>query len=325
MLNRKQFFLLLLALFIVTGCAGKAEDEFFASGEFDAGAPAEAPMAAESSAEGADLGAREFNASIANLQVQPDQDRLIIRDGRMNIVVEDTEATLNTLGRLAVAKGGWVVSSEVYESAGAKAGFLSMRIPAAEFDPTMAEVRALSMEVDSESTSSQDVTEEYVDLEARVNNLEATAERVRSFLDESRNVEEALAVNAELSRLEGEIESLKARMKFLSQSAAFSKLDIQITPDELSQPIEVGGWKPQGVALDAIEALITILQFIADQLIRVVIICLPLGLIFGLPLYFIGRAIYRRRQARNLARSEENLQADEDQPAAEPDEGTRED
>jgi acyl-CoA synthetase (NDP forming) len=60
-------------------------------------------------------------------------------------------------------------------------------------------------------------------------------------LDEARNVEEALAVNQELSRLESDIEVIKGRMQYLSQSAAFSTLAIDVTPDELNQPLDVGG------------------------------------------------------------------------------------
>jgi hypothetical protein len=96
--------------------------------------------------------------------------------------------------------------------------------------------------------------------------------------------------------LESEIESLKARMQFLSESAAFSRLTIFITPDVLSQPIEVGGWRPGGVALSALEALISVLQGIATALIWSVILCLPLAIIFGVPAFFIIRYIYRRRQ-----------------------------
>ncbi len=121
-------------------------------------------------------------------------------------------------------------------------------------------ISGLATEVTRLSTSGQDVTEEFVDLDARLGNLEATAARLRTFLDESRNVEEALAVNMELSRVEGEIESLKGRMQYLQQSAAFSSINVDVTPDVLAQPIQVTGWQPTGVAKQAIEALVAALQ-----------------------------------------------------------------
>jgi hypothetical protein len=151
------------------------------------------------------------------------------------------------------------------------------------------------------STSGQDVTDEFVDLSSRLSNLEATASRVRNFLDEARNVEEALDVNIELSRLEGEIEVIKGRMQYLSQSAAFSTLTVRLTPDILSQPIEIGGWRPQGVARDAISALVNTLQGLATFLIWMAIYLLPLILLFGLPLWFLIRFIRQWRQKRRIA------------------------
>jgi hypothetical protein len=162
----------------------------------------------------------------------------------------------------------------------------------------------LAIEVVGESVSSQDVTEEFVDLTARLANLEATANRVRNFLDEAKNVEEALAVNQELSRLESDIESLKGRIQYLSQSAAFSTLTVQLTPDELSKPIEVAGWHPEGAAKTAVEALVSTLQAAADVLIFAGIFCLPLFLLVGLPLILIGRYVYKRRKRGEEAKEE---------------------
>ena len=226
------------------------------------------------------------------------QDRLIIRSGHLSIIVEDTEETLRMIGRLAVARGGWIVSSNVFESGAAKRGDITIRIPAEVFDATLADIKDSATEVPSEFTESQDVTEEFIDLDARLTNLESTADRVRSFLDEARNVEEALAVNQELSRLESDIEVIKGRMQYLSQSAAFSTLSIDVTPDELNQPLEVGGWRPEGIARSAIEALLNALQGLGSIFIWAVIFCLPLGIIFGIPAFLIFRYGYRRWQRR---------------------------
>ncbi len=294
--GKKSLVLLVMIALFLAACAQPERG-------FDSFAAEEAPPfepAVEAEADFATGSVANISSDImqTSLQAGDLQERLIIRDGNMTIVVEDTDQALTEIVRLAAAKNGWVVDSSVYQSNGGKSGTITIRVPAGEFDATMAEIRELALEVESESTTSQDVTEEFVDLEARVANLEATADRVRGFLDEAKTVEEALAVNAELSRLEGEIESLKARMKFLSESAAFSRLTVQVTPDELSQPIEVGGWRPQGVALSAIEALISALQSLANVLIWGVIFCLPLAILVGVPAFFVIRFGYRRWRRR---------------------------
>ena len=232
-------------------------------------------------------------------------ERLIIRTGNLSLVVEDTEAALGAIAEMAEANGGWVVSSSVYQyRENDKRGEITVRVPSEGFASAIDGFKEMAIEVTSESTSGQDVTEEYVDLSSRLANLEATADRVRNFLDEARDVEEALAVNQELSRLEGEIEVIKGRMQYLSQSAAFSTITVNLVPDAVAQPIEVGGWRPEGIAKNAIEALVDALQGLANLLIWLGIFVLPLALLVIVPLYFLVRFFLRRRRARRAASSE---------------------
>jgi hypothetical protein len=292
-MNKKALILILIvAAFSLAACAEAGGLDSAASfAQESIGAP---EVALELAGEAAPF--IDSDVAAETLEFTQFQDRLIIRSGHLSIIVEDTEETLMMIGRLAVARGGWIVSSNVFESGGAKRGDITIRIPAEAFDATLADIKDSAKEVPSEFTDSQDVTEEYVDLDARLTNLESTADRVRGFLDEARNVEEALAVNRELSRLESDIEVIKGRMQYLSQSAAFSTLSIDITPDELSQPLEIGGWRPEGIARSAIEALLNVLQSLATIFIYAVIFCLPLGIIFGIPGFLILRYGYRRWQ-----------------------------
>lgn len=232
--------------------------------------------------------------------LQPGQERLIIRTADVSIVATNTDDALARISAMANENGGWVVSSNVFQaSEDAKTGNITIRVPAAGFQSALDAIQALAVEVTQINTSGQDVTEEFVDLESRLANLEATADRVRAFLDETRNVEEALSVNMELSRLEGEIEVIKGRMQYLSQSAAFSTISVNITPDILAQPIEVGGWQPQGVAREAIEALVATLQNLASALIWLGIYFLPVILLIVLPIlvvvWLVRRFLLRRR------------------------------
>jgi hypothetical protein len=209
---------------------------------------------------------------------------------------------------MADSSGGWVVNSNVFQSTDtAKTGYIEIRVPAEGFQSVLDAIAGLAVEVTNLSTSGQDVTEEYVDLNARLGNLEATADRLRTFLDEARNVEEALAVNSELSRIEGEIEAIKGRMQFLEQSSAFSSITVNVTPDELAQPIEVGGWQPSGVARQAIEALINALQVVANAVIWFVLFALPILLVILIPfalLIWVIRRLRRRERAAAVTTTE---------------------
>ncbi len=229
------------------------------------------------------------------------QERLIIRTADMTIVVPDTEAALAQIAQMAESGGGWVVSSNIYQSSEtSKTGYITIRVPSEGFQSVIDAIGGLATEVTSLNTSGQDVTEEYVDLTSQLANLQATAERVRGFLDESRTVEEALAVNQELSRLEGEIELTKGRMQYLSESSAFSSITVNVTPDELAQPIQVAGWQPTGVARQAVEALVSALQALANVAIWFVIFALPVLIIILIPillLIWLIRRLRRRERA----------------------------
>ena len=188
MKNKALILILLISFSLLVACAQGEESASDAERGFAAPAPAEAPMMESESAASISDDTFSGQSFDVDFQGQEGPDRLIIRTGNLSIVVEDSETSAQEIARLAGARGGWVVGSEIFESGGAKRGTVTIRVPAEAFDAALAEIKDLAQEVRSESTSSQDVTEEFVDLEARLANLEATADRVRAFLDEARNV-----------------------------------------------------------------------------------------------------------------------------------------
>lgn len=300
-------FMMVVGALVLTACAGRqaqsVSEEYAVGGaapmmpEVAAAPPRDAYQASEALAYDA--------TSDSGTQTSVVQERLIIRTADMSIVATDTEDALARIAEMAESGGGWVVSSNVYQSTEtAKSGYIAIRVPAEGFQAVLEAISGLAVEVTSLSTSGQDVTEEYVDLSARLGNLEATAARLRTFLDEAKTVEEALAVNAELSRVEGEIEALKGRMQYLEQSSAFSSISVNVTPDELAQPVQVGTWRPTGVAKSALEALISALQGLANAVIWFVIFALPILLIVLIPIVLLIWLIRRLRRRERATPSE---------------------
>ena len=300
----KRLFTLIAVVLILcaalVGCGVEADRTTAASEEemdfAEGGAAEPMPMAPKDTADFDDAGA------LSQVDVQ---EQLIIRTAEMAVVVEETDEAVDAITALANEAGGWVVSSSVFQTGNGLSGNITIRVESAAFDETINAIEALAVEVERFSQQSEDVTEEFVDLSARLENLEATAARVRNFLDEARNVEEALAVNRELSRLESEIEALKGRIQYLQQSAAFSTISIRLIPDELSQPLEVGGWRPTGVARDALETLVNALQGLASVAIYLIVLVLPLAALILIPLFLLFYFLRRRRRRRAAAPVEE--------------------
>jgi hypothetical protein len=295
--NWKQIIPLILMVFVLAACANSAalNEQALVASE-PALDYAEAEAAGDGVAYSEDVKAAQ-GLETGSTQSNIPQERLIIRTAELSIVVSDTEEVMKTIARMVEENGGWVVSSNAYQySDTAVSGDITVRVPADGFTSALEAMRGLALEVQNESTSGQDVTEEYVDLSSRLENLESTAARVRTFLDETKNVEEALAVNQELSRLEEEIEVIKGRMQYLSQSAAFSTISVHLTPDEAARPIELAGWKPEGIVKDAFEALLSFLQFLVSALIWMVIFLLPVLIVLGIPVWLVIRWVWKRRR-----------------------------
>ncbi|MEM7112192.1 MAG: DUF4349 domain-containing protein [Chloroflexota bacterium] len=167
----------------------------------------------------------------AQATVQPaQQTRLIIKDGRMTVVVQETETAVNSATSLVIDLGGYLLSQSIYDDEqGYRFATMRLAVPVNSFEDVMRSLRRLG-QVTDESASGTDVTDEFVDLESRLTNLEATRDRLRSFLDEAENVDETLKVNDELKLVEEEIAVIQGRLNYLGNRAAFSTVDLNIQP-----------------------------------------------------------------------------------------------
>ncbi len=156
------------------------------------------------------------------------QQRIIIRTVDMGVEVDDVGAAIDDIGDLAKRMGGWVVSSDRPLR---HTGSVSIRVPAEMLDQAILDIRALSLRVQYESSDSRDVTDEYVDLSSRLKNTMATEEALLKLLERAEKVDDALAVQQNLSRVQEDVERLQGRIKFLEQTSAFSLLNVSLSEE----------------------------------------------------------------------------------------------
>jgi hypothetical protein len=226
-------------------------------------------------------------------------ERLIIRNASLDIVVKDTEDAVDQIDALADELGGFVIESNLSQFQEATRAYLRLRVPAEKLDTALDRIRELSVEVRRENVSGQDVTEEYVDLQSRMRHLEATEERLLTFMAEAEDTEAALEVYDRLQNIQADIEQTRGRMQYLEESAAMATITLDITPSQLAQPIQVGGWRPRGTLRNAFESLIRVIQFLVDALIVIIVLVVPVLAVIALPvvgLFFLARALLRRRR-----------------------------
>ncbi len=296
-MKRLIAFISLIALFL-TGCgaaatpaapAMQAEQHALATAAPAAGAPTFAATAAANT-----------GANTPSGVPLPQPDRKIIKNAAITLEVQDVFSALNQVTLLSSQYGGYVVSSRSWYVQDYPHAAYSFAVPVERFEEAIEQVRRLGKVLD-ETTSGQDVTDQYVDLEARIRNQEATAERIRSFLDQTRTVDEALKVNQQLSQVEEQLEQLKGQRNALGQRAAFSAISVEFSPTIPNAGARLSGtWSPLGTLAEATDALAAILRVLVDIAIWVVVLSLPFIVIVGV-VFLVGRLGWRLLARRKRA------------------------
>ncbi len=169
-----------------------------------------------------------------------DTERKIVRTGNFALVVEDVTAAIEQITGFTESSNGYVVSSRSWQEGERLIGMITVRVPAEHFTYAMSIIRELAVEVTSESTSSKDVTEEYVDLAAKLRNLEATEEQLFLLMEKAEKVEDILNVQRELSSIRGEIEQTKGRMQYLERTSEMSLIEVQLEQAKLDVTFTAG-------------------------------------------------------------------------------------
>jgi len=228
--------------------------------------------------------------------------RKIIKNAQMQLTVESADVGIDRLTGITIDMGGYIVSTRIFTENGLKAATVSFAVPVDQFEATLRRVRAIALKVDQESSSGQDVSDQYVDLESQLKNLQATANRIREFLSKAQTVDEALKVNQQLSDVEKQIETIKGKMNYIDDRSAFSTITVDLreprptptptftptataTPTPTATPMPTAtpvGWHPDETFGKAVSAQATLVKGLVDLIIWFVVVLLP---------YLIGLAV----------------------------------
>lgn len=224
------------------------------------------------------------------------RERLVIQNADLAIVVTDPQAKMLEIRAMAQHLGGFEVSSnmgQVYSSGNVKVmeGSITIRVPAKDLDAALAEIKANTIEVQTDNRSGQDVTDQYVDLQSQLKAKQAAAEKLYEMLQKTEKVEDTRLIFNDLTQMQSEIEVLKGQINYFEQAAALSAISVRLVAEQTIKPIEIAGWQPQGVARDALQTLIDFFQGFANFLIWLVIFILPVAVIIIILLAVLFRLL----------------------------------
>jgi hypothetical protein len=302
MIKRPVLYVLILLL-LLTACGARslnAPQEVTVYKEVESAAAPQPDLAYQKG--DVSTGERSFDYETTPLQTE----RMVIFNANLSIAVDDPEASMKSVSKLAEDLGGYVVSANLYQTVlenGVKVprASVTIRVPAEKLQIALETIKAeTDQPVISENVSSQDVTSEYTDLGSRLRNLEATEQQLMVIMDRATKTEDVLSVFNQLNQVREQIELIKGQMKYYEQSAALSSISAELIPNEAVQPLTIGGWQPVGVAKNAAQALIDALKFLANAAIWIILFILPvLALVLAPPILII-RAVLIRRARRKI-------------------------
>jgi hypothetical protein len=268
--------------------------------------PAAEPPAADSSA-------YDQSEEALNRAAQT-QERLVIRNADLAIVVKDPRARLQEISNMAQEFGGFVVSSNLYQSTSlgkeVPEATIVIRVLAERFDEALDRIKEGAVDIDYENRSGEDVTNIYVDLQSQLKAKEAAEAKLLEIMEQATRAEDVLAIYLQVQSVQTEIEVLKGQIQYYEEAAALSAISVRLIAEESTQPIEVGPWSVGGAAKEAIQDLIFFIQNFAEFLIRFVLYTLPALILIGIPLYLLflaGRAVFRR-----VRKSDEKVEVSEE-------------
>ncbi|MFC6872802.1 DUF4349 domain-containing protein [Halobellus marinus] len=314
-----------LALVVLAGCGastggadGGAGGDYEQATNVEADQPVEATGTPEPAAEGAGDGASGGAEAVdgdgsAGDVVQGDQ-RAIIRTGTVAVEVADVESAQANLTTTVESYGGYVsdtrqdrrtIGNETWVR-----GEMVLRVPSEDFDALVEDAQALG-EVQTVEVNSRDVTDQLVDIEARLENLRAERDRLRELYDQANSTEDVLAVQRELSDVQGEIERLEARQQSLQDRVAYSTLTVRLEePRPTPGRVAPDRWYDTPV-ISAFMQSVDGVVVVARALVVGVAFALPYILAFAVPVVLVAGALvrYGRRRWRSGGRSDSETEA----------------
>jgi hypothetical protein len=237
----------------------------------------------------------------------PPTDRLIVRNGSLTVIAKDTRLARQAVMAMVAefsAEGAFVVSSNEAYPYGDQMPVISMvlRVPVKRFDESMTRLVGLGIQVLGHQEDSQDVTQDYVDVSARIVALETSRARLLEIIKNAQNTDDLLRAEAELSRREADLEAAKGRQQYLEQTAALSSIALELQPVITSQPVTNNVWSPAATLHNAVSALLATLRGVVDFFIFFAVTILPWLVVIWLVYRLVRLILSRFKKKGNDAR-----------------------
>lgn len=185
------------------------------------------------------------------------QNRLVVQQSDLSLLVSDVRNSVNKILDYTRSIGGYMVNSNLVNPGEVPSATVTVRIPSEQLSATLDYFRKLSLKVVSENLSGEDVTDQYVDIDARLTSLNKTKTRFEEIMAKATEVADIMNVQNEINNLQSQIDSLKGQQLYMQKTAQMAKLTIYLSTDEISLPYSPGeSWRPDVIFKLAVRSLV---------------------------------------------------------------------
>lgn len=307
--NMSLIAVLLVMLMVIGGCSSSANDMASNSKANTAGNSELANVSTQSEAlpavtedSKAEGNSQETGASTLNSAAEQ---RKLIYQANLVMEVQDYEASKQRIQDMIHLSGGYILEFNDQYSEYERAGLFKIKVPAQGFQSMLEQLNKLEHLRYERSYSATDVTEEYVDLEARLKVAKVEEERLLSFMEQAKNTSDLLKFSEDLTASQEKIERIQGRINYLNQNVSMSTIELRlyetIMGAKTSALEQTFGERLGKTLQESVKALIDLLQGLVLLLTAMLPFLVVIALV-GLPVAWLVRKSNLRRQERHNQR-----------------------
>lgn len=198
--------------------------------------------------------------------------RKVVTESNVSLLVKDVPQTVKQISAEVEAKRGYVVNTYVYSPQESSTGYVTVRVPSSELNDFLDKMRALSIRVVSENISGTDVTDQYVNIQERLNILDKNKTVYDNMLAKATNVDDILRIQQAIFSVQDQIDSYQGQLKYIEATSASSVITINLSTDELSLPYAPKDpWRPSVIFKHAVRSLVEFGRFLGTAAIWVAV------------------------------------------------------
>jgi hypothetical protein len=215
-------------------------------------------------------------------------DKKLMQDGNLVLVVNKVEEGVSSLSVIAKKYGGDIAQVDYRnsEDSDKKRATVILRVPATSFQNALTDAKALALSIVSENVTTRDVTEQFVDMQARLKTLKATEEQYLEIMQKTTRVEDTLNVSRYLSDVRVQIEQLQGQMNYISRLVDMSVITVYLSSEPEINPAGVV-WSPKTTANEAMKSFVSTFYSFVDAMIKLVLFYLPMLILLGLFVFLV--------------------------------------